>query len=343
MLLLQFSINDHQLHLQTSDNDQEQLFIDGQLYAEKSTHDQPGEFAFSHPELGSLTLCYQHNSDKQQVDFQILEGEETIYSGHQSLQTAPAKQSHTLGLLGLVFKLFKSAKAVKVLLAGSALAGWSIIFSWQFAVVLIAVISFHEYGHVWAMRRTGMKTKGMYLIPFVGGVAIGDKAETHWQQVFIAMMGPLFGLGMSLIFYVAFIFTENHFIGLMASISALVNVFNLLPILPLDGGQVVKAMVFSGRSYLAYLVLLLISAAMFALSTQLGLTLLSFFVVLGVLDLLFSYQEFKQQSLRPMDRYGIIFSLCWYLLTIAVFIVVILAIANTGLPGSEIATAVLQS
>jgi Zn-dependent protease len=343
VLLLQLAINNHQLQLQATEDGRELLFIDGQLYAEKNAIESPGEFSFWHPELGALQLLYQTNAKQTAIDLQVKRDDEVIFTGQRELGETAHKQTHVVGILGLVFKLFKSAKAVKVLLAGSALAGWSIIFSWQFAIVLIAVISFHEYGHVWAMRRSGMKTKGMYLIPFVGGVAIGDKAETHWQQVFIAMMGPLFGLGMSVIFYLAFMLTENHFIGLMASISALINVFNLLPILPLDGGQVVKAMVFSGRSYLAYVVLLIISAAMFALSSSLGLTLLSFFVILGVVDLLFSYQEFKQQTLRPMDRYGILFSLCWYLLTIAVFIFVILSIANSGLPGSEIATAVLQS
>lgn len=343
MLLLSCEYQSYQLQLVAGDNDQEILLIDGQPYAEKPRLDTPGEFIFQHQSLGKLAIRYQVNEDGSAIQYALFEEQNLLLSGETAIAAATKKRGHSLGLIGLFFKLFKSAKAVKILLAGSALAGWSIMFSWQFALVLIAVISFHELGHVWAMKRSGMKTKGMYLIPFVGGVAVGDKASTHWQQVFISMMGPLFGLAMSIAFFLAYLLTENHFVGLVASVSALINVFNLLPILPLDGGQVIKAMVYSGKSHWSYVALLAFSALLFALTTTLGLSLLSFFIFLGVIDLLFSFSEFKQQTVIAMDRYGVVFSLVWYLLSIGAFIFIILAIASSGLPGSELATAVLNS
>ncbi|MCV6615479.1 MAG: site-2 protease family protein [Cellvibrionaceae bacterium] len=336
---------------------QELVKINGRLLASERPLHAQGEYQIGHPELGEVKLQYQILPSEGLSKYRLLRQDEVLSEGEQAFppellqqlqqlqqaQTDGNRASHTIGLIGLFFKLFKSAKAVKVVLAGSALAAYSVIFSWQFALVLIAVIVFHEYGHLWAMKRAGLKTKGMYLIPFVGGVAVGDRASSHWQQVFIAMMGPCFGLLMSAVFFVAFIITENHFIGLVASISALVNIFNLLPVLPLDGGQVVKAMVFSGRSYLPYLGLIVMSAAMFALALQLHLGLLAFFLVLGVIDLLFSWREYKHQTVTPMDRYGVAFSLVWYLLVIAAFVFIIFNIAATGLPGSEIATTVLNS
>lgn len=347
--LFSFTYEEHSFSLGANHEGKEVLNIDGKALESERPLQGSTELAIGHPSLGELRLKYRIDPEAKATHYQLLRGDVELISGENPLpaelqvSAAPKKTSHTVGFIGLFFKLFKSAKAVKILLAGSALAGWSILISWQFAVVIISVIVFHEYGHLWAMKRSGMKTKGMYLIPFVSGVAIGDKASSHWQQVFIAMMGPVFGLAMSLAFFAAYLVTENHFVGLVASISALVNVFNLLPVLPLDGGQVVKAMVFSGRSYWPYLGLMIISAAMFALALHFELALLGFFVAIGALDLTFSWREFKHQTVKPMDRYGVLFSLAWYLITLGIFIFMILAIAEAGLPGSEVATTILNS
>lgn len=252
-------------------------------------------------------------------------------------------RQHFWSFVGMFFKLFKSAKIVKIALAGTAFAGYSIIFSWKFAVVLLSIIIFHEYGHIRGMQRFGIKTKGIYLIPFVGGVAVGDRTETHWQNVYISMMGPIFGLAMTLFFLVIFWLSGNHFAGLIASFSGLINLFNLLPVLPLDGGQVVRAMVFSGKKAWGISLLLASSAVFFALSVQFGVYFLSFFIVLGVFDLLVNWRFLASENKEPLDRNGIVVSLLWYLATIGIFIAVILSIAYSSLPGGEIAVRVLQS
>ncbi len=354
MVLFEFEYLEHRFKLVGAVSGKEQLYIDDEEVTKKyNSFKMRSEHNIEHASLGNLLLSFQVKPIDGKVIYQLKRDAEMVYSGEtdmehilpfgQSNPETEPKQSHLVGMFGIGFKLFKSAKAVKVLLAGTALAGWSILFSWQFALVLIAVIMFHEYGHVWAMKKMGMKTKGFYLIPFVGGVAVGDKAKTHWQQVFIAMMGPSFGLLMSIVCYLAYLMTESHFIGLLASMSALINIFNLLPIMPLDGGQVVKSIVFSGRSKWQYVGLLVLSAAAFALSSSLGLSLLSFFIILGAVDLLFSWGEFKTQTVEGMDRYSSVFSLVWYVITVAIFIGIVFAIASSGLPGSEIATTILKS
>jgi putative peptide zinc metalloprotease protein len=251
--------------------------------------------------------------------------------------------ARTAAWLGIAIKFFKSAKVIKAALAGMALSGWTVMYSFEFALVLIGTLVFHEYGHLRAMKRFGIKTRGMYLIPFFGGIAVGEKAQTHWQDVYISMMGPVFGLFMSAAFYLTYLVTENHFAGLVASISALINVFNLLPIHPLDGGRVVKALVFSGSRYWGFVLMLAISAAGFALAWHLGLVFLCFFVVIGALDLVFGWQEFATDTKPKLDRYGILFSLAWYIGTTAIFLALIVSIAASGLPGSELAVRVLES
>ena len=70
---------------------------------------------------------------------------------------------------------------------------------------------------------------------------------------------------------------------------------------------------------------------------------LCFFIVIGVVDILADWRRFTSEDKAKLTSSGIGFSLAWYLGTIIVFIALIVAIANSALPGSEIALRVLQS
>jgi putative peptide zinc metalloprotease protein len=246
-------------------------------------------------------------------------------------------------LLGIAFKLLKTVKVFKVALVAASVAAYSVMFTLEFALALVGVLMFHEYGHVRAMKRFGIPTKGMYLIPFVGGMAIGDKPRTQWESVYIAMMGPVFGLFLSSVFYVIFLITDSHFCGLVASTSALLNVFNLFPVHPLDGGQVVKAIVFSRRNYLALVLLLFVSALCLVFSWKLGLTFISFFIVLGVIDLVSGWGVPLSEDITPLKTNGIWFCVAWYLVVVLAFLAMILLIVEAGVPGAEIAIKILKS
>ena len=174
-------------------------------------------------------------------------------------------------------------------------------------------------------------------------MAVSERAKTHWQEVFISMMGPVFGLGMSLVFYILYLITNNHFIGLVAAYSALLNMFNLLPIYHLDGGHVVKAIVFSLKRYWGFVILMILSAAGSALAFLAGWYFINFFILIGFLDLVFSWKRFSAQPIEPLNKYGMIFSLVWYLTTLAIFSSIILIMVNSELPGTELISAILAS
>ena len=252
-------------------------------------------------------------------------------------------RAHLGVMIGIALKLFKSVKVLKVALVAMALSGWTIMLSFEFAVTLLAILMFHEYGHMWAMKRFGIPTKGIYIIPFVGGIALGDRPKTHWQELYIAMMGPVFGLGMSVAFFIGFVLTGNHFVGLVASVSALINLVNLLPIYPLDGGRVVKALVYSGRSRFIYVGLVVISGLLIFYSFTHGFALIGFFGIMGLVDLLADWKSFGEDSKPKLNTYGIVFSLIWYLLTAAALIGMMVWIAALDLPGSELAMAILNA
>jgi Zn-dependent protease len=148
---------------------------------------------------------------------------------------------------------------------------------------------------------------------------------------------------MSVVFYGVFLITGSHFAGLIASVSALLNLFNLLPVYPLDGGHVVKSLVLSGRRAWGFTVLIALSAVCFALALAFGLYFLSFFVVIGVVDLLASQRQLAAHAHAPLDRNGIVYCTLWYFAVVVVLIAIIVLMARSGVPGSEIATAILQS
>jgi Zn-dependent protease len=359
-----FSYANHEFSVEAKPwSGEEWVSVDTALVSHKRHFAAMSEHMFTLPDMGNLRLVFTLDLPGQKVNYQLFVNDQSVMQDVIALVMeakslgedvdvsasgagAVAHQSRqgswlSLGLVA--FKLLKALNVIKVALLASSVAVYSVMFTFEFALALIAVLVFHEYGHLRAMKKFGIPTKGMYLIPFVGGLAVGDKPKTQWQDVYISMMGPVFGLIMTLVFYIAYLITKSHFAGLVASTSALLNLFNLIPVYPLDGGRVVKALVFSGRNYLALVALLVISALCFVGAWSLGFYFITFFIVLGVVDIVAGWRVGLAEDITPLKTYGIWFSVMWYLLVVAIFIGMILLIAQDGLPGSTIATKVLSS
>jgi len=227
----------------------------------------------------------------------------------------PMKVS-SVGLLGLGLKLFKSAKVIKVLFAAGSLAAYSWLFSIEFAIALILCLVWHEYGHIKAMKYFGMKTKGIYLIPFVGGLAVTDeKLNTRWQDIVISIMGPFFGLILSVACLIGYWITDIEILAGLAAFNALLNLFNLLPVLPLDGGHILKSIAYSVNSKLGLIACVCGAGLGVFISYYFGLALLGFLLAIGSLEIVFEYKQRHNTNLLPLDRYGQIVSSLWYVFT----------------------------
>ncbi|USD44096.1 site-2 protease family protein [Vibrio sp. SCSIO 43135] len=236
-----------------------------------------------------------------------------------------------IGLLSLGMKAFKSAKLIKVVLASASLAAYSWLFSFQFALALIACLVFHEYGHVRAMKYFGMKTKGIYLVPFLGGLALSDeKINTRWQDVVISIMGPFFGLILSLILVVAYWVTGEMFFAGLAVFNAFLNLFNLLPILPLDGGHILKSISFSMNSVTGIVLCTLAAIGGVVLSYSLGLTLFGFLLIMGTIEIVLEWRTRHNSHLLPLNRYAQVVSAVWYVGLVAALVGIIWYFASTG-------------
>ncbi len=365
MQLFSFGYAGHEfMVMATPATGEEQVVVDGQQVSSARNFGIASTHEFALDDLGAVKLVYVLNLRAGDVNYelwvkdaQVLEGRALVAIEQTASQTlevtqedaaitaapAPSKGNSWLSIGLIAFKFLKAAQVVKVALMAASVAVYSVMFTLEFALALIGVLVFHEYGHLRAMKKCGLPTKGMYLIPFVGGLAVGDMPKTRWQDVYISLMGPVFGLVMTVAFYIVYLVTDSHFAGLVASTSALLNLFNLIPVHPLDGGRVVKSLVFSGRNYLALVALLVISALCFVLTWKLGLYFITFFIVLGVIDIIAGWRVGLAEDIPPLTRYGIWFSVLWYLVVVAMFIGMILLIAADELPGSEIAIKVLAS
>ncbi|OAJ95795.1 site-2 protease family protein [Vibrio bivalvicida] len=243
----------------------------------------------------------------------------------------PERKFSLIGLLSLGMKALKSAKLIKVVLASASLAAYSWLFSFQFALALIACLVFHEYGHVRAMKYFGMKTKGIYLVPFLGGLALSDeKINTRWQDVVISIMGPMFGLILSVTLLIAYLITGEMFFAGLAVFNAFLNLFNLLPILPLDGGHVLKSISFSMNSVAGIVLCTAAAAGGVVLSYSLGLTLFGFLLIMGMLEIVIEWRGRHHSHLLPLDRYGQAVAAVWYIGLVASLIGIIWFFASTG-------------
>jgi Zn-dependent protease len=112
----------------------------------------------------------------------------------------------------------------------------------EVAALLAVVILLHELGHALAFRLVGMQPKGIYLVPFMGGLATAKTPfRTDFQEGFVCLMGPGFSLIPTFAFLIGYLATGNSTLFTATAMSAFVNLLNLAPILPLDGGRVIRA------------------------------------------------------------------------------------------------------
>lgn len=272
----------------------------------------------------------------------------------------PEKKSRK-GLLGFVFKLgpkalsfvpkmFKFLKLGKVALAAATFAGYATIFSWKFALIIMLSLAFHESGHVWAMKKMGIKTRGFYFIPFLGGAAIAEeKYRTQGQHAFIAIMGPVWGALLALVVYVAYLFTGNPYFAVIAGWMAVLNLFNMLPVNPLDGGQILYTIATSIHKRLSIVVLFLSLGLSIYLFISLHIGLMALLFVIGMVEIISIVRGKKKKSGFYQSDDDEVPSLSKGQLALTVVSTVLLvgsllaiSFATNHVPGADIAHSILQ-
>jgi stage IV sporulation protein FB len=110
--------------------------------------------------------------------------------------------------------------------------------NWAWVLVLTAIIVFHEMGHFLAMKFYKYQELGIFFIPLMGAYVSGKKQNVSQKQsAVILMAGPLPGIILGLLCHFISAEMDIYFLEKVAWIFVFLNLFNLLPVYPLDGGQ----------------------------------------------------------------------------------------------------------
>lgn len=169
-------------------------------------------------------------------------------------QHEPPKKARTAGGIGAIaaavaaFALkFKALFVVVKILASSwtlLLTLWlyAVAFGWQFGLALVLLILGHELGHYFAFRAYGLPVRLPVFVPFLGAYTAGAIPRNPEQGAYIALAGPLTGFCLAALCYALGTTLHDRFWFACASFSAFLNLFNMIPFVPFDGGRIIQGL-----------------------------------------------------------------------------------------------------
>ena len=124
-----------------------------------------------------------------------------------------------------------------------SVAAYSFIWGWTFALGFVLLLLVHEMGHVIQLRREGIEASAPMFIPFLGAAVMAKSlGEDATAEARVGLAGPVLGtLGALAVIPVA-VATGEDFWYALAFTGLFLNLFNLLPVVPLDGGRAMAAL-----------------------------------------------------------------------------------------------------
>lgn len=173
--------------------------------------------------------------------------------------------------------------------------GWILRYQWLLAFLVCASLAIHEYSHCLAMIIKKIPVKAVIFIPFMGAVAIGGgkRAWTKKEECFIAAAGPIMGYLSALPVYLLGETSGNPVYSQAVYYIVIINLFNMLPVSPLDGGRIVKSILMSiGFKYriVGFVIWGILAGGAVCLLFQLRVSLL-----IAILVIWFAFQEFSRE------------------------------------------------
>jgi Zn-dependent protease len=135
------------------------------------------------------------------------------------------------------FKLFTVAGSMFV-----SVAAYALLWGWQFAIGFVLLLLVHELGHVLEAKRQGLPVSAPLFIPFLGAmITMKQMPQDAWREARVALAGPILGSIGAAVVWAAGEALDSELLIALAFTGFFLNLFNLLPIVPLDGGRVAAA------------------------------------------------------------------------------------------------------
>jgi Zn-dependent protease len=206
-------------------------------------------------------------------------------------------------IVALIAKFWAAVKGVVLFLpklkllttAGTALvsvAAYSLFFGWTFAVGFVLLLLVHELGHVIQLRREGVPASAPLFVPFFGAfVAAKTLGENALAEARVGLAGPVLGTAGALACLLVAEATNSDFFRALAYIGFFINLINLVPLVPFDGGRAMAAM----APWMWFIGL----GAMVALLILTQNAFLLIFIVLGGLE---TWRRWKLRGTRSLEQ-----------------------------------------
>ncbi len=228
--------------------------------------------------------------------------ESQLISGNPQPTSPPQRQGLMgwLGVLGVMVLKYgwlavKSLKTSLSMLVMIWVYSW--LFGWKFAAGFVFLIFVHEMGHFIAAKRLGMPITAPIFIPFIGAsITMKQHPRDAWTEALMAYGGPLAGGIGSWICWGMALELQLPWLLAVASVSFLMNLFNMIPVPPLDGGRICAAV----SPWFWFVGLLLLGASVFYFHAwnSIWIILIVLFIAIPRFK-----KTFFQPSSSEMERY----------------------------------------
>jgi Zn-dependent protease len=198
---------------------------------------EPSEAERRAREIENLRAVYQRLQQPKAPD-----EARSSHAGRTAAGVAGAGLLFVLGkakLLGLLAGVLKFKTLATMLLS---IGAYAIEWGWLFAAGFVLLIFVHEMGHAVAMRLEGIPAGAPVFIPFVGAfIAMQGRPRNAAVEARVAMAGPIAGSLAAWATLWAGIELDLPLLRALGHSAVLINLFNLIPVPPLDGGRIVTA------------------------------------------------------------------------------------------------------
>jgi len=203
-----------------------------------------------------------------------------------------------LSYVGLLVLKFKGLWFTVISTGVTALI-YAQLFGWAFGVGIVLLILIHESGHVVVARIMGLPVTLPVMIPFLGAfVSMKQQPRSVAQESIMAIGGPVLGSIAAGLCYLGYLSmptsTTGQLLRALAYFGFLINLFNLIPLTPLDGGRVTSLL-----SKWFNVAGLLIAAALLLFEMQVGTTVSPVLFLVLIFGAFATWQRFRSTALNP--------------------------------------------
>ena len=179
-----------------------------------------------------------------------------------------------------------------------SVAAYTLIFGLPFAVGFVVLLLIHEMGHVFQLRREGVEASAPLFIPFLGAaIAAKSLGADAAAEARVGLAGPILGTLGAAACVPLYLLTGEDIFRALAFTGFLLNLFNLLPVVPLDGGRAMAALApwmwFVGLAAFAVLAILAPNP------------IIVIILIVGALDTFRRYKAYRAGGGRSQPYYAI--------------------------------------